>query len=199
MELDSSKIGNLELVKGTLRKDMPLFVWDAIRECTNIQCPVVGKCKYIHRGKCAVQVQYVESLYHAIFNTYSYLDEAMAFKIGVEIIPLYVQLVRLQIIELSVDNLVISTGKGSAIHPVLREIRDTLRCISSAWKSLDIAFEFGEKIRLRKEKPKEIPKPEAEENKEPEVVKPLVDFVNGDRSFYQKISKEGPSREGVIR
>jgi hypothetical protein len=76
----------------------------------------------------------------------------------------------------------------AAIHPVFKEIRSTLQCIHSMWKSLDMVFMFGEKVKLAK-KPK----------KEDDGGGKIIDYERGDPNFYQKISTEGASREGVIR
>jgi hypothetical protein len=184
--IDSSKIGSLELSKGFVRKDIMMFAWDGIRECTRDECPVVDQCKYIHSGRCSVQVQYVESLYKAILSTYSYLDETMLFKIGMEVIPLYTHLVRLQIIELSLTTPMTESAKGTAmVHPVYKEIRETLKTIGAMWKGLDLAFMFGEKAKLTRKGAPDDPK--------------VIDNERGDPDFYKKISAEGPSQKGKIR
>lgn len=186
MNLDETKIGNLELDKGIVRKGVSLYAWDGIRECTNLECPVVDQCKYVHCGKCAVQVEYIQTLYNTILNTYSYLDETMLFKIGMEIVPLYVHLIRLQIIELSLNTPIVFSEKGNiGIHPVYREIRETMKAIGSMWKNLEISFEFGEKLKLSGKK-------KSGNGNAP-------DFEKGDPEFYKRISSEGTSRKGVIR
>jgi hypothetical protein len=183
MKMDIAKIGTFDLDKGNVRANVKMFAWDGIRECDPHECPMVDECAYPHKGKCAVQVQYMQALYTAILNTYSFLDEAMLFKIGIELIPLYVQLSRLQIIELSLASPVYQTKVGPSIHPVYREIRDTLRAIQSMWKGLEMSFTFGEKLNLHHKGDG----------------KKKVDLENGDPDFYKKISQEGASRKGVIR
>lgn len=189
MNLDETKIGNLELEKGLVRKGVAMYAWDGIKECTNLECPVVDQCKYVHHGKCAVQVEYIQTLYKTMFSTYSYLDETMLFKIGMEIVPLYVHLIRLQIVELSLHTPITLTEKGNqAIHPVYREIRETLKTIGAMWKSLDMTFAFGEKLKLSGKSDASI-----------KDAKSKVDYERGDPDYYKKISAEGASRKGVIR
>lgn len=184
MKMDVAKIGEFDLDKGNVRANVKMFAWDGIRECYP-ECPMVDECKYLHKGKCAVQVQYVQALYTAILGTYSFLDETLLFKIGIELIPLYVQLSRLQIVELSLISPTLLGDKGTiTIHPIYREIRDTLRCIQSIWKGMDMTFAFGEKLRLHKNNGDG---------------KKKVDLENGDPDFYKKISQEGTSRKGIIR
>ena len=192
VDLDSLKIGEMQLEKGLIRREITMFAWDGIRDCNSEEgCPVVDMCKYLHKGKCAVQVKYLESLYKAVLGTYSYLDEAMLFKVGMQIVPLYVQLVRLQIVELSLRTPMSFTDKGTPfVHPIYKEIRETLKTIAIMWKDLDLTFNFGEAVVLSGKK--KNPNIEAEEVK-------AVDYERGDPNFYKRISQEGPSQKGIIR
>jgi hypothetical protein len=195
MEMDLAKIGAFDLDKGLVRKNVKMFAWDGIRDCYP-ECPMIDECKYLHKGKCAVQVQYAQALYKAILGTYTYLDEPTLFKVGTELIPLYVQLSRFQIIELSLPNPIIYGNAGPKMHPIYNEIRDTLRCIHTAWKGLEMSFDFGERINLNrkeKEKAKDVT------NSAPDVEEKKIDYERGDPNFYKKISQEGTSRKGIIR
>lgn len=184
LKIESLNIGDLQLEKGLVRKNVTMFAWDGIRDCNNNDCPVTDMCHYIKKGKCAVQVKYLESLYKAILGTYAYLDDVMLFKIGMQVIPLYVQLVRLQLVELSLVSPVYTTFKGIEVaHPIYKEIRETLKTIHVMWKDLDLSFQFNNKPNMQ---PKE-----GEEKK--------VDYDKGDPQYYKTISKEGPSRKGIVR
>jgi hypothetical protein len=186
MTMDIAKIGAFDLDKGLVRDNIKMFAWDGIKEC-NPNCPMIDECTYLHKGKCAVQIQYVQTLYNSILTTYSYLDEAMLFKIGMELIPLYVHLVKLQIVELSLDTPMESTEKGMPfVHPIYKEIRETLKTIQMIWKGMDMSFTFGEQVRLKRGKKEEDPEKG-------------IDYERGDPNFYKKISKEGPSQKGVVR
>ena len=179
---DSLKIGELTLNKGTVRKDVQMYAWDAIRECTEMRCPVFNMCTYIKRGKCAVQVKYLEALYQSILSNYKYLDEMMLFKIGMQIVPLYIQLVKMQIIEMSLESPMTFTEKGFVMHPVYKEIRATLTTIHSMWKDLDLCFDFAKK-----------PDPSGSS------VVDTGDAERGDPQYYKSISESQISRKGVIR
>lgn len=186
--IDPSKIGDFNLEKGALRENVQMFAWDGIRECSE-DCPMYDDCSYPHKGKCAVQMQYVGALYKAILGTYKWLDEAMLFKIGMEVIPLYVHLSKLQITELSLTTPVVESKKGVGIHPVYKEIRETLKTIQMLWKGMDLAFSFAEKSKL-----KGIMNGVSENTKDKEP-----DYEKGDPDFHKKLSEKGPSRKGVIR
>jgi hypothetical protein len=127
-----------------------------------------------------VQVKYLESLYTSVLGTYHYLDEAMLFKIGMQIIPLYVQLVKLQIVELSLTSPTYVSYKGTVmVHPIYKEIRETLKTIHIMWKDLDLSFNFQKKPGLE---------PDGKE-----------DYITGDPTFYKKLIDGNESQKGIIR
>lgn len=179
-------IGDLTLSKGEIREGVTLHAWDGVQECDPDTCPLLERCPHNHSGKCAVQTQYLELLYSAINKTYKYLDEAVLYKIGMQIVPLYSQLMKMQMIELSLTTPMIWSAKGQLmIHPVYKEIRDTLKTIAVMWKDLHLTFEFSGK---------------------PGVHAASAgggsftgDFEKGDPEYYKRISQETGSRKGIIR
>ena len=200
MDTSNLKIGSLTLDKGTIRKDVKMYAWDGIQECNGgivdtedemammNRCPVADICTYIKRGKCAVQVKYLESLYSSILGTYTYLDEPMLFKIGMQVIPLYLQLVKLQIVELSLRSPTYTSDKGTImIHPIFKEIRETMKTIHIMWKDLDLSFTFGKKPGLR-------------DGEDPRVIEAnQKDYERGDPNFYKRLTEGNESQKGVIR
>jgi hypothetical protein len=179
------KIGDLTLEKGIVRKDVSMFAWDGVQMCDPDICAVVDRCGYIKRGKCAVQMKYLEALYNAILGTYKYMDDVMLFKIGMQIIPLYVQLVKMQMLELSLTSPIYTTDKGAVLpHPVYKEIRETLKTIYTMWKDLDLSFTFNAKP--------EFKRPSSSETGS-------GDDVNGDPNYYKRMTSDNGSMKGVIR
>ena len=176
------KIGALHLDKGLVRKDVSMFAWDGVQTCDPTTCIVVDQCSYIKRGKCAVQMKYLEALYNAILGTYKYMDDVMLFKIGMQIIPLYVQLVKMQMLELSLTSPIYTSEKGNILpHPVYKEIRETLKTIYTMWKDLDLSFTFNAKPGLG---------PKSSE---------FGDDVNGDPNYYKKMTSDSGSMKGIVR
>lgn len=175
-------IGDLTLSKGEIREGVTLHAWDGIQECDPETCPLLDRCPYEHSGKCSVQTQYLELLYSAINKTYKYLDEAVLYKIGMQLVPLYTQLMKMQMVELTLTTPLIWSAKGQLmIHPVYKEIRDTLKTIAVMWKDLHLTFEFSGKPGLSLS---------ASSGK---------DFEKGDPNYYKRISEESGSRKGIIR
>jgi len=178
--MDDLRIGELNLDKGKIRKDVRLFAWDSIRVCNPDECPVSHICTYIKQGRCAVLVQYIKVLYDSILSNYKTLDDVSLFKVGMQIIPLYLQLAKLQLVEMGLHTPLQTTEKGMMVaHPVYREIRETMKTISAMWRDLEITINsFG-------------------------LVDPsrgsASDDLNGDPSYYDKMTKNNLPQKGVIR
>lgn len=178
------KVGEMHLEKGQIRENIAMNAWDGIKDCDVGRCPIVDMCTYIKRGKCAVQMKYLDTLYNAILGTYRHIDEMCLFKIGMQIVPLYVQLVKLQMVELSLDSPMMANEAGNiSVHPVYKEIRSTLTTIYGAWKDLNLSFNFSGKIQ-----------PNRSGN-------PILvgDTEKGDPNYYKSITDQNVSRKGVIR
>jgi hypothetical protein len=172
-------LGEMQLDKGNVRKDVKLFAWDAIRECSPSTCPVSSVCTYIKKGKCAVLVQYLRALYDSVLSNYKTLDDVSLFKVGMQIVPLYLQLAKMQLLEMSLDSPIYTTDKGANLaHPVYREIRETLKTIHLMWKDLDLSFSFANR-----------PDPDGSSDK----------ATSGDPNFYENIVGSGKSQKGIIR
>jgi len=185
------EVGNLSLDKGEIRPNKKLFAWDGVNICNPDICPVADKCRYPQQGKCSVQVQYLDQLYTALQKSYKYVEDVILFKIGMHVVPLYVQLMKLQMIELSLETPVVVNDKGThSIHPVFREIRDTLKTIAVMWKDLQITFEFNGNPDLSGDSSDGSDSPSTHSKK---------DFEKGDPTYYKKIAQIGPSRKGIVR
>jgi hypothetical protein len=175
--VNSEKIGEMDIQKGNVREGVTLFSWDIVQSCQS-NCPVYNRCQFEKGGKCLVQVDYLKAFYQTIFSTYQFLDEVMTFKLGVQIVPLYMQLCRLQLLEMSITSVMVPTPQGEKIHPVYKEIRETLKTIHIMWKDLELAFTF---------------------NYKPNLGDDVNKSETGDRSYYKQMSQEDTNKKGVIR
>jgi hypothetical protein len=82
-------------------------------------------------------MEYLQAFTDMIFTTYRYLDASDTFKIGMQLIPLYSQLCRQKIVEKSVLRLAYQDAKGvTRIHPIYKEMRETMKTISCLWKDM---------------------------------------------------------------
>jgi hypothetical protein len=179
--MELTNIGTATIDKGVVRDGIKLTGWDSVSICTGAECPLEHKCKYLKKGKCGVQLDYMQNFCNVILKTYRYLDEGALFKVGMHLMPLYSYLCKLKIVEASLTNLTNVTAKGIVqIHPIYKEIRETLKCIVTMCRDLEIFVDGG------------IP------NEDIEPVPTAVDMSNGDPTYYKKMS-EVVSRKRLIR
>ncbi len=167
----------------TKQKNLSLTAWDSVPKCDPLHCPVANRCKHISEGKkCAVQGKYVEHFFTAVFNAFGErTDELTRFKIGVQIVPLYCNLMRMYITEMSLHDPFYITEKGTIVtHPVYREIRETLRVLAAMWRDLEMSWDFRSKPNLS-----DLDEFEGISN-------------GGDPEYHRKMS-QASSRMGVIR
>lgn len=166
--MELTNIGSFNLEKGLIREGHKLFAWDGVQDCNEDSCVVVNKCNYIHKGKCAVHTKYLATLCDTICSTYKYLDEMQYFKIGMHIIPLYSHLLRLKLVEMSLTTIACENNKGMKfIHPVYKEIRQTLGTIHLMWKDLGMNPGIPD-----------IPNPSNNDT-----------TINGDPNYYDSLAK----------
>lgn len=190
--------GELRLDKGLARKDTNMYAWDSIPMCNPTTCPVAEQCNYLTPGKapgkCSVQVAYLDALYECIFTSYPYLDNVALFKIGMQVVPLYLHLAKMQLFEMSLgeatDPMVFHTEKGEPkIHPIYKEIRETMKAIHVMWQDLDLTLAFNGKAN-----------PKGEGTGAPgEVTKTAGDPVKGNPGFYDQLTKADAPKRGIIR
>ncbi len=184
--MELTNIGNLDLEKGFIREGHKLFAWDAVQECQKENCVVASRCNYLRVGKCGLQVSYLKTLTDTICSTYKYLDDIQYFKIGMQIIPLYSHLLRLKLLEMSITDIVYTNAKGiKFIHPVYKEIRQTLSTIHLMWKDLEINPGIPS-----------IPNPSSSEE---ETMLEDTRLLNGDPTYYQKLTESNSSKRRKIR
>lgn len=183
-KLRLSAVGDSQLEKGEVREGITLYAWDSIPRCTSGECPVHVSCVYEKEGKCGVLSDYLQTFYKAVLGTYRYMDETMLFKVGMQIVPIYLHLAKFQLIELSLQSPMTLDSKGNEIiHPVYKGIRDTMKTINSLWKDLGLTFEFPFKPKL---------KPSEEDNLPGNTGR-------GDPSYYANLTKDNRSMKGVVR
>lgn len=136
-------LGDQSLQKGEVREGQQLIAWDCIQDCVPHNCPIGNNCVYSALStsdpscKCSLQKQYLQSFVDMIFSTYRYMDEGDMFRVGMHLVPLYSQLCRQKILEKSVDSISYVDNKGNIrIHPIYRELRETMKTITSIWKDM---------------------------------------------------------------
>ncbi len=145
-------------------------VWTAIQDCEGENCISANVCPYLNgteNRKCAVMMKYLKQVEKTIMDTHGKnMDDFDLFRVGMHIVPLYKQLVRLKIIEMSISSRSIPemTKAGTTkIHSLFKEIRECVKAIDSTWRDLGIS---------KGEQPK------------------VADLVPSERGYYEKMEKE---------
>lgn len=176
--MEDINISNDSMNKGLVREGHELMAWDCIQTCHQ-RCPIHSICTYKNTtsSKCALQINYLENLTKTIFKTYRYCNDEIMFKIGMHLVPLYSQLCRQKIVEKAVEELAYEDNKGvTRIHPIYKEIRETLKVITVIWKEMGFTPEMGTNLPVPKGRP---------------------GFGNPDH--YEEISKNADNKRDLIR
>lgn len=140
------KIVHADLCKDKTAKTIAM--WDAVSICPqNDECPLFMDCPYVTKimeraevAKCAIQEHYVKYVYANLVEQNIYeLDQSQLDQIGFLLMPLYVHLIKFKMIEYSLHlkNDLISVSKMGvkSVHPIYREIRETIKNIASmSWQ-----------------------------------------------------------------
>jgi len=138
MSIRATDLYDLTLSKGNLCQHgdtMPVIAWDALTLCPgDNKCKIYDRCPYTKREgtKCRIEVNYMNAVYQAFLPIIEKTDDMMIrIKIGMHIIPLYLQLCRLKKTELALNGeTCYQTPKGSIMtHPAYKSINETLRSL----------------------------------------------------------------------
>jgi len=157
-----------DLVKGENSEGIPLVSWDLPFLCTKKSCPIGKRCGYQPKKEgepCFLHTSYLGYVYNSLaVQRKEELTWELSHKIGLLMIPLYSHLVKFKIFEAGLNGPMVVGSKGSQIvNPIYREIRDTIKTLTSMHK------EFGLNDRVVK----------------PEELDP--NLLHGDPSYYEQL------------
>ena len=124
--------------------DREYAVWATPSDCILDDCRASLVCPYIETARkgvltrCYIQARYLDVCEKTIVRNFGKLmTEDELFRMGMHLIPLYKTLVKLKIVEMGVRDIIEVSDRGKiSIHPVLKEIRETIRAIESVWSEL---------------------------------------------------------------
>lgn len=193
LQLEKGKLGELHFRKGKAGGH-DLISWDGVHPCRGEVCPIHRRCYCLGKNnpgvaKCAVQRDYIENLLTSLYAKHPILDSVQAHRVGMHLIPLYSQLIRLKVVEMGVEDMVVETAKGGlSVHPVFKEIRDVMKAISATWKDMELEAPTVKEPKI----------PPKENDVETAPVK-TGDSLEGDRSHAERIANRTTDRKGVIR
>jgi hypothetical protein len=132
--------------KGEFRNSTLLISFDAVRECAGEECEIFEKCPYVKTGRCLVEKKYLQAVFKTMVETLGprhRLTQLLLNKITLHLLPLFHQLIRMQIIAYGVSDVCQYLANGSIkVHPVFKEIRDILQKIEATQKSMGLEGEY---------------------------------------------------------
>lgn len=125
----------LSITCGNLKRDVPFILWDSIPMCDIAKCSIGAVCPNAAKSegrKCTIQTKYIKNVYGWLVDAVAdNVDTITMMDIGLQLMPLYGQLIKMKILETSLEhNLTEQTKSGIKIHPVYREIRSIMGQIS---------------------------------------------------------------------
>jgi hypothetical protein len=142
------KAFTLQIRKGN-NGDNPIVAWSVIMDCLKDRCRIEEICMYEKRGKCTVQMHFLQVTMDMIEKENPGLDYNQAWRIGMHLVPLYKTLSKLYMDELAVCHPTYTTEKGTRqSHPVYKEIRDTVKMIMMLWKDIGLEGHAGTIVSL---------------------------------------------------
>ncbi len=149
----SMTIGDFSVGRGIVSDSVPMFAWDASKTCNGRECPAHDYCDfYKNVGEpCEIANRFMAQVYSVVLNAVEAVPagqrEAILMRVGFDLIPLYKNLISLNLAEMGVDKIIEVEGRGMRkANPVYKEIRDTIKLIESTWNTIGIGTIPNKKI-----------------------------------------------------
>jgi len=150
----SAAFGTLSIARGSLgvnsEKKITLFSWDALTQCEGEICRHADFCPYEKNpmNKCRVMATYIRGAQDVIIENLPKehaTNEPLIYEIGMHLIPLYKTLCRLKMEEVLIHStdIVQENARGvKYIHPIFKEIRETIKLIQTMWRAIGLKDTF---------------------------------------------------------
>ena len=124
----------------TVEEEWKVVSFDSVSLCLGDDCLAVSLCPYEKIGKCTVQLKFIQNTIKTIWSVYGMdLGQSQLYRIGTQLLPLYGILCKIWITEVGIKHVLEKRGsKGVFIHPIYKELRETIKTIDSLWKSLGL-------------------------------------------------------------
>lgn len=167
------KRSNLIPQTESFHKNVPVVVWNACHNCRGVDCSIADRCEFCGEDeKCLVMYYYLDNVFKSALRiTGEGIGDQSMNRIGLHIIPLYAHLVKFKIEELSIEDPMIRSRNKVQIHPIYKEIRNTISLIDKMWVELGL-------------------KDTRKEMKEPGDITDLIKDEAGDTSYYEDMINE---------
>lgn len=132
--------------------DIQVILFTAVRPCSMERCPIFDLCPYTKAPnvKCKVEITYLDALFKSLLNiSQGEVSQEMMNKYTLHILPLHQMLIKFKIYAYSIEETFYTTRTGNiVVHPVFKEIRNTIRQIESSLSNMGIDKEYSRFIGL---------------------------------------------------
>jgi len=140
--------------------NLKMTMFEAIPTC-NEGCPLYSECNYINENEtCILQKRYISTIIDTLDKTVRKRDDVAALKMGFMILPVFQQLISFKMTAYSLGNNVMF---GNKIHPVYKEIRETIKLANYLLDSVTVLCSDDREM----------------------------GFLDGDSSYYDALLKNG--------
>ena len=167
------QMGKIIIRKGVDDDASVLVQWDAMPLCIDTECAIFTRCHYKkdREKPCTLMKQYVKSVALILHRNFVF-DESQLFRVGMELMPMYVILCQLKMYQLTIQNPVSTTDKGlHHMNPIYREIREMIKSISRTWESIGARPKNGRGSNIPAN---------------------IDDFLEGDLTYHEMLEKGPP-------
>ena len=140
---DSEKYTPLP-TKGKTPQGYQIIMFDAVRPCRENRCPIHDLCPYTKAGKCKIETTYLDAVFKSLCSIVrNKLTQELLNKFTLHLLPLHHQLIKFKIKAYSVEDVCFTTVQGGVkMHPIFKEIRETIKQIENTQKSMGFDLEY---------------------------------------------------------
>jgi hypothetical protein len=108
-----------------------------VREVCSDSCPAFEVCTSRTPDRdCPIVVSYLDNVFRMVRNRFVSGSKEDISRVGLHLIPLYKTLIKLKILESVVGSPIVCGKEKVSIHPVYKEIRETIRAIEQVWRMI---------------------------------------------------------------
>lgn len=131
--------------KGLIKTGQRLICFDAVQRCRAEACPIHDACPYAKSGNCNVIMKYLDAVRDSILDEIEdRMTQGLLNKISLHLVPLFHQLIKLQIEAYAVVDPIYRTAQGQyKVHPIFKEIRSIINAIESTQRSMGMDLEYS--------------------------------------------------------
>ena len=144
MPIRRDELNSLKIQKGQIEGNR-FPIWDSVKDCDAV-CSLMDECEFDKEKKngkplkCKLQGAFLRTMMDITLDNLPEINKTEYHfqKIGLTLLPLFKQLITMQMEEQALNNPVVGEEGSTKIHPVYKEIRIITKDIDKCLMSLGI-------------------------------------------------------------